>query len=47
MAEQSKEIKAYYKNAINELIDDCNDLSLLDLIMQILYKSEEKGEALQ
>lgn len=31
--------KEYYINEIMELLEKCNDLDLLDLILKILYKS--------
>lgn len=39
------EAKKFYVSAINELVEDSNDINLLDLIYQILVKSEkvEKG----
>lgn len=40
MTDTQKEIKAFYIDAINELVEDCKDLNLLDLIYQILVKSE-------
>jgi 23S rRNA maturation-related 3'-5' exoribonuclease YhaM len=30
-----------YKEAIAELLEDCEDSSLLDLIYQLLYKAQE------
>ena len=30
-----------YKEAINELLQKCEDTSLLDFIYQLLYKSQE------
>lgn len=35
------EEKKFYVSAINELVEDTNDINLLDLIYQILVKSEE------
>lgn len=35
------EEKKFYVRAINELAEDTNDINLLDLIYQILVKSEE------
>lgn len=35
----NKEYKRYYVSAINELMEDCNDLALLDLIKTLLFKS--------
>lgn len=34
------EAKKFYVSAINELVEDSNDINLLDLIYQILVKSE-------
>ena len=33
--------KDEFKLKINELIDKCNDLSMLDLVMQLLEKSQK------
>jgi hypothetical protein len=33
--------KEEYKTKINELVEKCNDLSLLDFIHQLLQKSQQ------
>lgn len=34
-------VKEEYKLKINELVDKCNDLSMLDMIYQLLQKSQQ------
>ena len=37
-------MKEYYLTAIAELAEDCNDISLLDLIYRILAKSKANAD---
>lgn len=36
---ESKEVEREYKSAIADLVNKCNDIELLDLILQLLQKS--------